>query len=357
MGGGEKEWPVAVTVMAAWRTLVQRSIWIVLALVLGTGLTQAQSTLETVKARGHVLCGTSDPLPGFAQRGADGLWTGFDVDFCRAVSAAVFGDPSKVQFRPLSGNSRFALLQTGALDLVVRNGAWTMRRDTSYGASFVGALFFDGQSFLVPASLGVVSAYELSDLRVCVLDGGDDLIALRDFFFQTQAAYSEVLYEDREDLAVAYQAGLCDAVSAPASWLYAVRRSLPSPAGHRILPERISKDAFGPTVREGDDEWYTIVQWTLFTLINAEEAGVTSRNIESLAAAKSQAIRRLLGIDSTFGPSVGLSPTFMKDIIGAVGNYGELFERNFGSDTGASMLRGQNALWINGGLLYAPPIH
>lgn len=361
MGGGEKERPKAEYsvaksfLAAAWRGAL-RMVFAASLLATGLGAASAQSTLEAVRERGHLLCASADPLPGFAQRGSDGLWSGFDVDFCRAVAAAVFGDASKVQFRPLSGNSRFALLQTGAIDLMVRNGPWTMRRDTNYGASFVGALFFDGQSFLVPASLGIVSAYELNNARVCVLDGGDDLVNLRDFFFQTQAQYSEVLYEDREDLAVAYQAGLCDAVSAPASWLYAIRRSLPSPPSHRILPERISKDAFGPSVREGDDQWYAIVQWVLYTLIDAEEAGVTSRNIESLAAAKTHAIRRLLGLEHPIGRSLGLSPTFMKDIVTAVGNYGEMFERNFGTDTGAAMLRGQNGLWRTGGLLYAPPL-
>lgn len=346
--------------VATVQKLALRLIFGVLVLgalfAIGTGVVFAQSTLETVRERGHLLCATSDPLPGFAQPGADGLWTGFDVDFCRALAVAVLGDATKVQFRPLPGNSRFALLQTGAVDVVVRNGAWSMRRDTNYGASFVGSMFFDGQSFMVPQSLGFVSAFELENVRVCVLDGGDDLLNLRDFFFQSQASYTEVLYEDREDLAIAYQVGLCDAVSAPASWLYAIRRSLPSPATHRILPERITKEASGPVVREGDDEWFNIVKWTLFTLIGAEELGITSLNIESLAAAKTHSIRRMLGLEGDFGTALGLAPDFMKQVILAVGNYGEMFDRNFGSGTGTPMLRGQNALWINGGLLFAPPV-
>jgi general L-amino acid transport system substrate-binding protein len=313
-------------------------------------------TLAKVRARGNLICATSDPLPGFAQQNKQGLWSGFDVDFCRAVATAVFGDPAKVEFRALSGDSRFAPLQTGAVDLIARNASWTMRRDTSYGANFVAASFYDGQAIMVPQSLNAVSAYELNKVSICVLDGGDDQTNLRDFFFQTQATYSEVLYEDREDLKVAYQAGLCKAVSAPASWLYAIRGSLPDPATQRILPERLSKEAFGPVVRTGDDQWFDIVQWTLFALIDAEEIGITSLNVGSLQGSKTHSIRRMLGLEGDFGPSIGLSHDFIRNVIQAVGNYGEVFERNFGADTGTAVLRGQNALWTKGGLLFAPPI-
>jgi general L-amino acid transport system substrate-binding protein len=316
----------------------------------------AGPTLQAVRDRGHLICATSDPLPGFAQPGPEGRWTGFDVDFCRAVAVAIFGDPSKMEFVPLSGDSRFAQLQTGAVDLVARNAPWTMRRDTGYGASYVATSFYDGQAFMVPQSLGVVSAYELDDVKVCVLDGGEALANLREFFFTTQSTYDEVLYEDREDLAVAYRSGLCNAVSAAASWLNAIRRGLPEAAVHRILPERISKGAFGPVVRAGDEQWFDIVAWTLYALIDAEEAGVTSLNIESLAAARTHKIRRLLGLEGSFGPSMGLAPDFIPRVIAAVGNYGEIFDRHFGPESGASVVRGQNALWINGGLLYAPPV-
>jgi len=347
--------------MAGFSRLHGRIVRALVVLLLALTLTPlaapaSASTLDTVRARGKLLCGSADPLPGFAQQNADGRWSGFDVDFCRAVAAAVFGDPDKVDFKPLSGSSRFALLQTGAVDLLARDAAWTMRRDSSYGASYVGASFFDGQGFLVHQSLNVVSAYELNKLRVCVLDGGDEVLNVRDFFFQNQAAYTEVLYEDREDLTVAYQAGRCDAVSANVSWLYAMKRALPDPASHLILPERISKDSFGPVVRDGDDQWFNIVKWTLFTLIDAEEVGVTAANIGSLAAAKTPAIRRMLGLEGTFGGGMGLEPDFMKNIIAGVGNYGEMFDRNFGPDTGVPLLRGQNALWTRGGLLFAPPV-
>lgn len=317
----------------------------------------AGPTLEKVRERGYLICAASDPLPGFAQVDALGFWTGFDVDFCRAVAAAVFGDASRVEFQALSGDSRFAFLQTGEVDLLARNGPWTMRRDIGYGAQYVASAFYDGQAFMVPVSLGVVSAYELDKISVCVLDDERELSNLQEFFFLNQVIYDEVLYEDREDLSVAYRSGLCNAVSAPASWLHAIRRGLPDPAAHRILPERISKESFGPVVRDGDDQWFKIIEWTLFTLINAEELGVSSSNIASLSAAKTIAIRRFLGLEGDFGPPIGLAPTFITDVISQVGNYGEIFERNFGAETGVAMARGQNALWVNGGLLFAPPIY
>ncbi len=313
-------------------------------------------TLDMVRERGFLICGATNPLPGFAQQDAQGRWIGFDVDLCRGIAAAVFGDPEKIEFRALRGETRFAPLQTGMVDVLTRNGPWTERRDTLYGASFVGTAFFDGQAFLVPQAMGVVSAYELDDISVCVIDGGEELERLQEFFFSNQASYSEVPYEDVSDLAVAYQAGLCQAVSASGRQLQAIRRALPDPSAHRILPERISKEALGPVVREGDQQWFNIVRWTLFTLINAEESGITSLNVPSLLAARTPVVRRILGVEGDFGTTLGLTPDFMADVIRAVGNYGELYDRHFGPQTGAALLRGQNGLWSNGGLLYAPPV-
>jgi general L-amino acid transport system substrate-binding protein len=338
-----------------------RLCFLLVAVVPGVALAQATiapagPTLSAIRERGHLICAGTDPLPGFAQTGTDGRWTGFDVDFCRAVAVAIFNDASKMEFVPLTGDSRFALLQTGSIDLVARNAPWTMRRDTGYGATYVATSYFDGQAIMVPQSLGAVSAYQLDDVKICIVDEPEGLANIREFFFGTQAAYTELLYEDREDLTVAYRSGLCNAVSATASWLNAMRRELPEPATHRILPERIGKGAFGPVVRTGDDQWFNIVQWTLFALIDAEEAGITSRNIESLSAAKTHRIRRLLGLEGSFGPTIGLDSKFIANVIRAVGNYGEIFDRNFGPATGAAVVRGQNALWTNGGLLYAPPV-
>lgn len=317
---------------------------------------QSSSTLSAIRERGFLICGATDPIPGFAQQDAEGRWSGFDVDFCRALAAAVLGNPDQIEFRSLRGETRFAPLQTGAVDVLTRSGPWTERRDTLYGASYVATAFFDGQAFLVPQSLGVVSAFELDDISVCVLDGGEELSRIQEFFFANQASYTEVPYEDVRDLSVAYEAGLCQAVSASGRNLQAIRRALPDPNAHRILPERISKELLGPLVREGDQQWFNIVRWTLYALINAEEVGITSLNTESLSSSRNPAIRRILGVDGDFGSALNLKPTFMADAIRAVGNYAEMYDRHFGPQTGAALLRGQNALWTNGGLLYAAPV-
>lgn len=315
------------------------------------------STLETVRARGYLICAAARPMPGFAQMSPEGLWSGFDVDICRAVASAIFGDPSRVEFRPLSGDSRFAHLGMGDVDLIARNAPWTMSRDTSYGATYAVTAFYDGQAFMVPDRKGVVSAYELEDVTICVTRGSESQGRVRDFFFAEQVTYEELLYEDREDLAVAYRSGRCDAISATASWLHAIRRTMPEPGTHRILPERLSKEPLGPVVRDNDQQWLTIVRWTIYATILAEELGVTSVNIESMLSARTTGIRRLLDIDGDYGTALGLAPTWMRDVIRSVGNYGELYERHFGSANGAPLLRGQNALWTNGGLLFAPPIN
>jgi len=326
------------------------------ALVLvAAGAAQAQ-TLDAVRERGFLICGATNPLPGFAQMDAEGRWSGFDVDLCRGIAAAVFGDPDLIEFRSLRGEARFAPLQTGAVDVLTRNGPWTQRRDTLYGASYVAPSFYDGQAFMVPQSLGFVSAYELDDVSICVVDSAGDLERMEEFFFANQATYTEVVYEDVADLAVAYVAGRCQAVSASGRQLQAIRRGLPDPASHRVLPERISKELMGPVVREGDDQWFNIVKWTMFALIDAEEVGITSLNIDSLAAARTPAVRRILGVEGDYGKPLGLKPEFMSNVIRAIGNYAELYDRHFGPQTGAALLRGQNALWSNGGLLYAPPV-
>ena len=325
--------------------------------VLGLAVSPAAAqTLDAVRERGFLICGATNPLPGFAQIDADGRWSGFDVDLCRAIAAAVFGDPNRIEFHSLRGEARFAHLQTEAVDVLTRNGPWTARRDTLYGAHYVGTAFFDGQAFLVPQARGLVSAFELDDVRICVIDGGDDLERIEEFFFANQATYVEVPYEDIDDLALAYKTGLCDAVSASGRQLQAIRRGLPDPNAHRILPERISKELLGPVVRAGDTQWFNIIKWTLLALINAEEVGITSPNTESLTASHTPAIRRILGVEGDFGTALGLKPTFMADVIRAVGNYAELYDRHFGPQTGAALLRGQNSLWSNGGLLYAPPV-
>jgi general L-amino acid transport system substrate-binding protein len=331
---------------------------LLLAALLGglAALPANAQTLDAVRQRGFLICGATNPLPGFSQQEINGSWTGFDVDLCRALAAGIFGNPDLIEFRSYRGEARFAPLQTGAVDVLMRNGAWTAGRDLRYGARYVAPSFFDGQAFLVPQALGVVSAYELDEVSICVVDGYGELQALDDFFFSNQTRFSGVVYEEVADLAMAYRAGLCQVISASGRQLQAIRRELPDPALHRILPERISKEMLGPVVRDGDEQWFNIIRWTIFALVSAEEVGVTSLNIDSLSAARTPAVRRLLGIEGDYGTDLGLRTSFMADAIRAVGNYSELYERHFGPQTGAAMLRGQNALWSNGGLLYPPPI-
>lgn len=334
-----------------------KTLLLLLALAcLGSTVAAQAQTLNAVRERGFLVCGSSNPLAGFAQQDTNGRWSGFDVDLCRALAAAVLGNPDLIEFRAYRGEARYAPLQTGAVDVLMRNGAWTAGRDLRYGARYVTPSFFDGQGFLVPQAMNVVSAYELNNVSVCVVDGYGALQALDDFFFSNQTSYTEVVYEDVADLIVAYRSNMCDVVSAAGRQLQAIRRELTDPSQHRILPERISKETLGPVVPGGDDQWFNIVRWTIFALIAAEEVGVTSFNIDSLSAARSADVRRLLGVDGDLGAGLGLRPTFMADAIRAAGNYGELYDRHFGPQTGAAMLRGQNALWSNGGLLYPPPI-
>lgn len=313
------------------------------------------STLDRVRQRGYVICGSTQQMAGFAQRNSEGLWLGFDVDICRAVAAAVFGDPSRVEFRPLSGTSRFAHLQQGDVDLLSRNAAWTMSRDTGYGVTYVATSFYDGLAFMARSEVQAVSAYELGDVTVCVSANSEDARLVADFFERNQNTYEPLTYEDREDLAVAYRSGHCEVLAASASWLQSIRRTVPEPARHVILPERLSKAPFGPVVLASDQQWLNIVRWTLYAMINAEELGVTSQNIDSLTSARNSGIRQLLGLEEDLGTPFGLSPTWMRDVVRGVGNYGEVYDRHFGSGAPAPLLRGQNGLWTTGGLLFAPP--
>ena len=334
-----------------------RRALLALALVLIALPAHAQ-TLDTVRQRGHLICGATDQMPGFAQKSESGLWSGFDVDFCRAVAAAVFGNPDLVEFRPYSGTARFAALQAGSVDLLARNAAWTLNRDTSFGAEFAGVSFFDGLAFMAPDTIDVVSAFELDNVTVCLRDDPDERKAVEAFFAETKSTYAELRYEERADLAIAYANKRCDVMVAPARWLNAYRR-MADPNGAepgRILPERLSKLPFGPVVRQGDDQWFKIVRWTLYALIDAEELGVTSLNLEPMQSTRNPAIRRFLGLDGDYGAPLGLDPKWMQTVIHAVGNYGEIYARNFGAQTGAALPRGSNSLWLKGGLLYAPPI-
>ncbi|HUV32488.1 MAG TPA: amino acid ABC transporter substrate-binding protein [Devosiaceae bacterium] len=316
----------------------------------------AAQTLDAVKARGFLRCASTETLPGFSQVSAEGLWSGFDVDVCRAVAAAIFGDPNRVEFISLTGQSRFAPLQSGEIDMMARNAPWTMRRDIHFGVRYVATFFHDGQAFMLRNHSGVVSALGLRDVSVCAIDGSDHADNMRRFFFAGQVSYTEVLYEDKDDLITAYRTGLCDVLTANATRLFAIRSALGDQAGHRILPERLSKEPIGPVIRSGDNQWRNIVQWTLFAMINAEELGVSSMNVDSMTESRNPAIRRLLGLEGDFGSALGLTPGWARNIIAGVGNYAQVFDRNLGASSPLGMIRGQNALWTKGGLMYAPPI-
>ena len=332
-----------------------RRALLALALVLFSFPAGAQ-TLDTVRQRGHLICGATDPMPGFAQRSDTGLWSGFDVDFCRAVAAAVFGNPDLVEFRSYSGAARFAALQAGEIDLLARNAAWTLERDAGYNVKYAGISFFDGLAFMAPDRIEAVSAFELDNVRVCVRNDNDERKAVEQFFADTGGRYSELLYEERADFILAYTTQRCDIIAAPASWLYAHRRMTPENGLGRILPERLSKLPYGPVVRQGDAQWFDIVKWTLIALVNAEELGLNSLNLEPMQSTRNANIRRFLGIDGDFGTPLGLDPEWMQTVVHAVGNYGEIYQRNFGAQTGAALPRGSNSLWVRGGLLYAPPV-
>ena len=343
-------------VMRNWLVLVLGRFFAAGLVLISSGIGVQAQTLETIRERGFLICASSNALPGFSQQSETGLWSGFDVDFCRAVAAAVFGNPDLVEFRSLEGEGSVADLQTGSVDLLARGAIWSLHRDTAQAIEYVATSFFDGQAFMVPEDSGVVSAFELDAVSICVIDNSDELTSLREFFFRTQTNYTEVVYEERQDLAVAYAAGLCDTISAPSRWLHALRIGLPEPSRSRILPERISKEPLGPIVRNGDAIWADIVRWTYFALINAEELGINSANLDTMLEVKFLPILRFLGAEPSFsfGQPLGLEDDWMLKVIRAVGNYGEMYDRNFGPQTGPALPRGLNSLFGQGGLLYAP---
>jgi general L-amino acid transport system substrate-binding protein len=321
------------------------------------GQAEAGPTLDAVKAKGFVQCGSNTGLAGFGGPDEAGNWSGFDVDYCRAVAAAIFGDGNAVKFTPLTAKERFTALQSGEVDLLARNTTWTMSRDTSLGLNFVGASYYDGQGFMVKKGLGVSSALELSGATVCVQTGTTTELNLADYFRANGMELNAVVFEKSDETLAAYDQGRCDAFTTDASGLYAERIKLANPDDHIVLPEIISKEPLGPVVRQGDDEWFNIVMWTHFALINAEELGVTQANVADMAAtSQNPDVRRLLGAEGEFGAMMALGNDWAVNIVKAVGNYGEVFERNVGANTPLKIERGLNALWSKGGLQYAPPI-
>lgn len=329
---------------------------VVAGCLVSSGLAGA-ATLDDVKKRGVVQCGLPSNLPGFASTNDAGDLVGFGVDYCRAIAAAVLNNPKAVRLMALSTTARFTALQSGQVDVLIHNTSWTMARDTSLGLSFVGVNFYDGQAFLVPKSFGVSSALELSGASICVLAGTPAEQNLIDFFKAQNMKFTAVVLERQEDLLAAYAAARCTAVSADASGLYALRLATARADDHQILPEVISKEPWGPSVRQGDAQWAGIVKWVHFALLNAEELGVTAENAERQKTTPDNAdVKRLLGGDGKFGEMVGLTNEWAYNMVRAVGNYGQLFDRNLGTASRLKVPRGLNALWNKGGLQYAPPV-
>ncbi len=320
------------------------------------GSAASAQTLNTVKQRGVLQCGANGTLAGFGSPDAQGNWTGLDVDFCRALAAAIFNDPSKVKFVPLTAKDRFTALQSGEVDVLARNTTWTSSRDTSLGLNFTGVNYYDGQGFMVRKSLKLNSALELNDAAICVQQGTTTELNLADYFRANKMRLKTVTFASANEAVKAYDAGRCDAYTTDASGLYAERLRVVSPNDHVVLPEIISKEPLGPSVRHGDDQWFDIVKWVHFAMINAEELGVTKANVDDMLKSENPDIRRLLGAEGKHGEALGLSNDWAYRLLKAVGNYGEAFERNVGQGSPLKIARGLNALWTKGGLQYAPPV-
>jgi general L-amino acid transport system substrate-binding protein len=336
-----------------------KRVSLVITLAVAAGLsTQAATaqTLKTVKDRGMLSCGVSQGLPGFSSPDDKGNWTGLDVDVCRAIAATIFNDPTKIKFVPLSAKDRFTALQSGEIDVLSRNTTWTLSRDTTLGANFTGVTYYDGQGFLVKKSLKVNSALELNSASVCVQTGTTTEQNLADYFKGNNMKYEVIAFGTADEAVKAYESGRCDVFTTDVSGLYAERLKLASPADHSVLPEVISKEPLGPMVRHGDDQWFDLVKWVLFAMVDAEELGVTQKNIDDTVKSDKPELKRAFGTDGNLGEQLGLSKDWVIRIVKAVGNYGESFDRNVGAGSKLGIARGLNQLWNKGGIQYAPPI-
>jgi general L-amino acid transport system substrate-binding protein len=313
-------------------------------------------TLKTVQDRGKIICGVNSQVPGFGYVDASGNFTGFDVDFCRALAAAVFGDPTKVEYRPVTASERFTALQSGEIDILSRNTTWTLTRDTELGGNFVQTTFYDGQGMMVPKDSGVTTLKDLDGGTVCVQTGTTTELNLADVMAAQGIAYTPAVYDDADSTFAAYSEGRCDAVTTDKSGLVSRRAVLSNPENHVILDVTMSKEPLGPMVRHGDDQWFDIAQWTVFTMIAAEEYGLSSTNVDDMkTSATNPEVKRILGVEGDMGTKLGLSNDFAYNIIKMVGNYAEVYNRNLGPDTLTYIPRGLNSLYTNGGILYAPP--
>jgi len=316
----------------------------------------APSTLDKVLSQGVLTCGVSTGLPGFSNPNAKGEWEGIDVEYCQALAAAVLGDKTKVKYVPLTAKERFTALQSGEIDVLSRNTTWTLQRDSTLGLNFVGVTYYDGQGFMVKKELGVKSAKELDGASVCVESGTTTELNLADYFRNNGMSYKPVVFDTGAQTSKGFDAGRCDVLTTDQSGLYALRLNLEKPDSAMVLPEIISKEPLDPVVRQNDDQWFSVTKWVLFAMINAEEYGITSKNVEQMLKSDNPDVKRILGLDGPKGSGLGIRDDWGYQIVKQVGNYGEIFERTVGTGSPLKIDRGVNALWNAGGFMYAPPI-
>lgn len=326
------------------------------ALTLLTSFGAQASTLDTVKQRGSLICGVSNGITGFSISDEKGAWSGFDVDFCRAVASAIFGDATKVQFVPVKADERFAALKENKFDLLSRNSTWSFSNEVEQGLLFAGVTYYDGQGFLVSKKRKVTSALELDGSKVCVKNGTNSEANVADYFKSNRMKFEPIRFETMKEIIDAYQANKCDVISSDVSQLYAERLGLTKPNENAILADVISKEPLGPAVRQGDDQWLNLVKWVNYAMLNAEELGITKSNVAQAKQSQKPAVRRLIGAEGDIGKQLGLSPDWALNIIKNVGNYGETLEKNVGGKSKLGIARGLNQLWTMGGIQYAPPL-
>jgi general L-amino acid transport system substrate-binding protein len=329
---------------------------LLIAAVLLGGQTASAAVLDTVKSRGAVVCGVTSGTPGFSANNVNGKWTGLGADYCRALAAAIFNDPEKVQFTPLADADRLTALTSGKVDVLTELSPWTLAADTGQGVVFVGTMFYDGQSFMVPKASGIKSARDLAGKSVCVEGGTDGLAQATDYFDASNIDAKVLELSGRDDAAANYTVGKCIAYSADASVLAGVRATLATPTDHIILPDIISKDPLSIAINQGDDRWFDVARWTFFGLLDAEELGVAQNNVDEMLGSDNISIRRLLGVEGDFGAEIGLNKDWAYQLIKGVGNYADIYDRNVGDQTPLKLPRGLNALWNKGGIQYSPPV-
>lgn len=337
-------------------SILRASLVAALIVLVGSALPAASQTVKAVQARGVLVCGVSQGVLGFSSMDDNGKMVGFDADFCRAAAAAVLGDGSKVRFVPLTAAARFEALKSGQVDLLSRNSTWTMGREGQLGVLFPAVTYFDGQGFLLPKSRNVTSALELTGTKICVQDGTTTEQNLADYFAANGMEFKAVKAASVDEARASYASGACDILTSDVSQLYGERLKLAVPGDHMVLPDVISKEPLGPVVRNDDMQWFNVVKWVAYALVNAEELGVTSRNADEAMKSRRPDVRRLLGLDEDFGAPLGLDREWAARAVSATGNYGEIFERNVGVQSRLGIPRGVNQLWMLGGILYAPPI-